>query len=127
MSEDQEIHIVLVSDDPRRVYPALTLILAGKALGINTYLYCTMRGLSLVRKDTINKIVLPEMPPAEKYLKDAIEFGAHVYACVPSKEMLEKMGITEKTLIEGVKIEEAVTFLERALSAAKKGGIILFV
>lgn len=125
--EGQEIHIVLVSDDPRRVYPALTLVLAGRALGVDSYLYCTMDGLKLVRKDTVKDITMEGMPPAEKFLADAIKSGARVYACAPSREMLEKMGVKEGGLVDGVEIEEAVAFLNRALSASRRGGIVLFV
>jgi hypothetical protein len=37
------------------------------------------------------------------------------------------MGVNEQTLYPGVQIEEAVSFLQRALKAAKKGSIVLFV
>jgi hypothetical protein len=37
------------------------------------------------------------------------------------------MGINEQTLYPGVEIEEAVTFLNNALKAAKNGGIVLFI
>jgi predicted peroxiredoxin len=127
MSQQQEVHIVLVSNDPQRVYPALTLILASIALGVKAYLYCTMGGLDVVRKETSSKISMPGMPPIEKYVKDAIESGAYVCACAPSREFLEKMGINEQSVLPGVKLEEAITFLNRALIAARNGGIILFI
>ncbi len=123
----QELHIVLVSNEPERVYPALTLILAATALNVKAHLYCTMKGLDLVRKDTITKISMPGMPPIEKYLKDALSMGAYICACAPSKSMLAEMGINEQTLYPGVKIEEAITFLNNALNAAKSGGIVLFI
>lgn len=127
MSQRQELHIVLVSNDPQRVYPALTLILAASALGVKAHLYCTMGGLDVVRKDTSGKISMPGLPPAEKYVRDAIDAGAYVCACAPSREFLEKMGIREETVLPGVKLEDAIAFLNRALNAARNGGIILFV
>lgn len=127
MSVSQELHIVLVSNEPERVYPALTLILAASALGVKAHLYATMKGLDIIRKDTMNKISMPGMPPIEEYLKNALSAGAHICACAPSKEMLTKMGINEQTLYPGVEIEEAVTFLNNALKAAKDGGIVLFI
>ncbi|MEM2058501.1 MAG: hypothetical protein QW797_08540 [Thermoproteota archaeon] len=127
MSGPQELHIVLVSNEPERVYPALTLILAASALGAKPHLYCTMKGLDVVRRDSSGKISMPGMPPVEKYLEDAISLGAYVSACAPSRKMLEDMGISEKTLYPGVQIEEAVSFLRKALEASKKGGIVLFV
>ncbi|MBO3755119.1 MAG: hypothetical protein FGF53_09665 [Candidatus Brockarchaeota archaeon] len=127
MSEPQELHIVLVSNDPGRVYPALTLILAASALGAKPYLYCAMRGLDVVRRDSAEKISMVGMPPVEKFLEDAISLGAYVSACAPSRKMLEDMGISEQTLYPGVQIEEAVSFLRKALEASKKGGIVLFV
>jgi predicted peroxiredoxin len=127
MSQQQEVHIVLVSNDPQRVYPALTLILASISLGVKAHLYCTMGELDVIRKDTADKISMPGMPPVSKYVKDAIEAGAYVCACAPSREFLEKMGINEETVLPGVKLEEAITFLNRALIAARNGGIILFI
>jgi len=127
MSEPQELHIVLVSNEPDRVYPALTLILAAGALGAKPYLYCAMRGLDVVKKGSTDKISIPGMPPVEKYLEDAISLGAYVSACAPSRKMLEDMGISEHTLYPGVQIEEAVSFLKKALEASKKGGIVLFI
>jgi predicted peroxiredoxin len=124
---DQELHIVLVSNEPERVYPALTLVLAASTLNVKAHLYCTMKGLDLVRKDTMNKISMPGMPPIEKYLNDALSMGAHICACAPSKAMLAEMGINEQTLYPGVEMEEAITFLNNALNAAKKGGIVLFI
>jgi predicted peroxiredoxin len=127
MSQQQEVHIVLVSNDPQRVYPALTLILASISLGVKAHLYCTMGELDVIRKDTADKISMPGMPPVSKYVKDAIEAGAYVCACAPSREFLEKMGINEETVLPGVKLEEAIAFLNRALIAARNGGIILFI
>jgi predicted peroxiredoxin len=111
VSQQQEVHIVLVSNDPQRVYPALTLILASISLGVRAHLYCTMGELDVIRKDTADKISMPGMPPISKYVKDAIEAGAYVCACAPSREFLEKMGINEETVLPGVKLEEAITFL----------------
>lgn len=121
------MHIVLVSNEPERVYPALTLILAASALNVKAHLYCTMKGLDLVRKDTMSKISMPGMPPVENYLKDALSMGARICACAPSKAMLAEMGINDQTLYPGVEIEEAITFLNNALKAAKNGGIVLFI
>jgi predicted peroxiredoxin len=127
MSQQREVHIVLISNDPQRVYPALTLILASISLGVKAHLYCTMGGLDVIRKDTADKISMPGMPPVSKYVKDAIEAGAYVCACAPSREFLEKMGINGETVLPGVKLEEAISFLNRALIAARNGGIILFI
>lgn len=63
MSEVQEIHIVLVSDEPERVYPALTLILAATTFGAKSHLYCTMNGLDVFKKGSSKNISLAGMPP----------------------------------------------------------------
>ena len=123
----QEIHIVIVSNDPTRVYPAVTLALGATAVGAKAHIYCTMAGLDLVRKDAGERIKFQGMPPIDKYVLDAIGAGAHVCACAPSVEMLAQMGITESTILPGVKIEDVVGFLNNALPAAKAGGIVLFV
>jgi len=127
MDESQELHIVLVSNEPERVYPALTLILAASTFGVKSYLYCTMKGLDVIKKDSADRISMPGMPPVKEYLEDSISLGAYIAACAPSKKMLEGMGVNEQTLYPGVQIEEAVSFLQRALKAAKKGSIVLFV
>jgi hypothetical protein len=37
------------------------------------------------------------------------------------------MGVRPDTVIEGVQLEDAITFLKRALAAAKNGGIVTFI
>ena len=123
----QELHIIIVSNDPSRVYPAVTLALGATAVGAKAHLYCTMAGLDVVRKDAGERIKFQGMPPIDKYVKDAIGAGAHVCACAPSIDMLAQMGINESTVLPGVKIEDVVGFLSNALPAAKAGGIVLFV
>jgi predicted peroxiredoxin len=125
--QQQEIHIVIVSNDPTRVYPAVTLALGAAALGTKVSIYATMSGWDVVKKDAGEKIKFPGMPPLDKYVRDAIAAGASVCACAPSRQMLEQMGINESTLIPGVEIEDVVGFLNNALPAAKAGGIVLFV
>jgi predicted peroxiredoxin len=126
-STQQELHIVIVSNDPMRVYPAVTLALGATAVGAKAHLYCTMAGLDVIRKDAGERIKFQGMPPIDKYVKDAIGAGAHVCACAPSKEMLEQMGVNESTILPGVQIEDVVGFLNNALPAAKAGGVVLFV
>jgi predicted peroxiredoxin len=123
----QELHIVLVSKDPERAYPALTLALGAEAMGVKAHIYFTMSGLEIVKKGGAAKIQLPGYPSLEKFLKDAIETGVYVCACAPSTQILEQMGVTEETLEPGVRIEEVIGFLNRALPAAKEGGLVLFV
>jgi predicted peroxiredoxin len=125
--QQQELHIVIVSNDPTRVYPAVTLALGASALGTKVSIYATMSGWDVVKKDAGEKIKFPGMPPLDQYVKDAIGAGASVCACAPSRQMLEQMGINESTLIPGVQIEDVVGFLNNALPAAKAGGIVLFV
>lgn len=126
-STQQEIHMVVVSNDPTRVYPAVTLALGAAALGTKVHIYCTMSGWDVIKKDAGEKIKLPGMPPLDQYVKDAIGAGATVCACAPSAQMLSQLGIDESTIIPGVKIEDVVGFLNNALPAAKDGGIVLFV
>ena len=123
----QELHIVIVSNDPTRVYPALTLALGATALGTKASIYATMNGLDVVKKDAPDRIKFPGMPPIDKLVGDAIEGGVSICACAPSKEMLAQMGITPENVITGVKLEDVVGFLSNALPAAKNGGIVLFI
>lgn len=127
MSAQQEPHVVLLSNDPNRVFPALSLVLGARAMGVPGSLYCAQAGLDAVLKEKSEKIQLPGYPPASKFVRDAISAGAHVCACAPSKQILEQMGVRPDTVIEGVQLEDAITFLKRALAAAKNGGIVTFI
>ena len=127
IEQQQEMHIVIVSNDPNRVYPAVTLALGASALGTKVKLYATMNGWDLVRKDAGERIKYPGMPPIDKYVKDAIAAGASVCACAPSREMLAQVGLDESSVIPGVTLEDAIGFLTAALPAAKTGGVVLFV
>jgi predicted peroxiredoxin len=127
IGRQQEIHIVLVSNDPNRAYPAFTLALGAIAMGAKCKLYCTMSGLEIVKKGGASKITMPGAPPLSKYLEDAINAGVEVTACGPSKEMLSQMGITKDTLEDGVQFEDVIGFLKAALPASKNGGMALFI
>ena len=130
MSEQQrqqEVHIVLVSNDPNRAYPAFTLALGAVTMGAKCKLYCTMSGLDLVKKGGSSKITMPGAPPLDKHLKDAIDAGVEVTACGPSKEMLIQMGITKDNLEQGVQFEDVIGFLKAALPASRNGGMVLFI
>jgi len=125
--QQQEVHIVLVTNDPNRAYPALILALGTVTMGAKCKLYCTMSGLEIVKRGGSSKITMPGAPPLDKYLKDAIDAGVEITACGPSKEMLTQMGITKDNLEAGVEFEDVVGFLEAALPAAKNGGMVLFI
>ena len=86
-----------------------------------------MEALDIVRKGGASKITMPGAPPLEKYLHDAISAGVHITACGPSKEMLKQMGVTPESLEQGVEFEDVIGFLNAALPASKKGGMVLFI
>jgi predicted peroxiredoxin len=127
MSEQQEVHIVLLSNDPGRAYSALVLALGSVTMGAKCKLYCTMGGLDIVKKGGASKITMPGAPSLEKYLKDALEAGVEVTACGPSKEMLQQMGVTKDNLEQGVEFEDVIGFLNTALPASKRGGMVVFI
>ena len=126
--EEQEVHIVLISNEPGRAYSALVLALGTVTMGAKCKLYCTMGGLDIVKRGGASKITMPGAPSLDKYLHDAIEAGVQVTACGPSKEMLKQMGITADNLESGVEFEDVIGFLTAAvLPASKKGGMVLFI
>jgi predicted peroxiredoxin len=125
--EEQEVHIVLISNEPGRAYSALVLALGTVTMGAKCKLYCTMNGLEIVKKGGASKITMPGAASLDKYLHDAIEAGVQVTACGPSKEMLKQMGITADNIEPGVEFEDVIGFLTAALPASKKGGIVLFI
>jgi predicted peroxiredoxin len=123
----QEIHIVLLSNDPQRAYPAFQLAMGAAALGQKARVYATTAGLDLLRKGAADKIQLPGYPPLGQVIRDAIKFGAEVCACAASSEILKSQGITPQTVEPGVRLEDMMGFLNRALPAAKEGGIVTFI
>jgi predicted peroxiredoxin len=80
-----------------------------------------------VKKGGASNITMPGAPPLEKYLRDAIDAGVQITACAPSKEMLLQMGVTPDNLEQGVEFEDVIGFLNAALPASKKGGMVLFI
>lgn len=126
-TEQQEVHLILVSNEPGRAYSAFVLALGAVAMGAKCKIYCTMGGLDIIKKGGAAKIQMVGAPPLEKYLKDAIESGVEVTACGPSKEMLKQMGITPENIVEGVGFEDVIGFLNEALPATKSGGMVLFI
>lgn len=126
-SEQQEVHLILASDDVSRAYSAFVLALGSAAMGVKCKLYCTMNALDIVKKGGASNYKMPGAPPLDKYLHDAIDSGVAITACGPSKEMLNKMGINSDNLEPGVEFEDVIGFLNAALPAAKKGGLVLFI
>ena len=125
--EEQEVHIVLISNEPGRAYSALVLALGTVTMGAKCKLYCTMNGLEIVKKGGATRITMPGAPSLDKYLHDAIEAGVQVTACGPSKEMLKQMGITADNLEPGVEFEDVIGFLiARCLLQKKVGWYYLF-
>ncbi len=127
MSQQQEVHIVLISDEPTRIYPAFQLALGVASIGLKAHIYCTQRALNLLKKGQAKNIQLPGYPPFEKLLKDAISFGVKVFACAVSKDVLSKEGVTEQSVEDGVGLEDLGIFLKQALPAARNGGIVTFI
>lgn len=125
--EQQEVHIVLLSNDSGRAYSALVLALGSVTMGCKCKLYCTMGGLDIIKKGNANNITMPGAPPLGKYLRDAIDAGVTVTACGPSKEMLVQMGVTKDNLETGVEFEDVIGFLSAALPASKNGGMVVFL
>ncbi len=123
----QELHIVLVSNDPERAYPAFQLAMGAAAMGNKARVYATTAGLELLKKGAADKVQLPGYPPLGQVLRDAIKYGAEVCACAASGEILKNQGITPDTVEPGVKLEDMIGFLNGALPAAKNGGVVTFI
>jgi len=106
-----KLHLVLLSNDPQRAYPALTFALAAAAMEDQVHLYCTMGGLDVLHPQRRKSIQLPGMPPIGQFVQDALAAGVQIRACAPSKEMLQALGITQEILDQGVSIEDVTGFL----------------
>lgn len=123
----QELNIVLVSNDPARAYPAVQLALGAAAMGHKVKLYATTSGLDVVKKDTVENIQIPGFPPLKEVLQDAITNGVKVCACAPSAEILRNLGVTKDTVVDGVTLEDVIGFLNDAMPAATRGGVVTFI
>ncbi len=123
----QELHIVLVSNDPHRAYPAFQLAMGAAAMGNKARVYATTAGLDLLKKGAADKVQLPGYPPLGQVIRDAIKYGADVCACAASSDILKRQGITPETVEPGVKLEDMIGFLNGALPAAKNGGVVTFI
>ncbi|MFQ5795216.1 MAG: DsrE/DsrF/DrsH-like family protein [Candidatus Bipolaricaulia bacterium] len=122
-----KLFIVLLSNDPKRVYPALTFAMGAAAMGNEAHIYSTMDGLDLVHPERRNAIRLEGMPPIDRYFKDALGQGVHVCACAPSFQMLEALGITEEMLDEGVTFEDVTGFLLTLQEAVGPETVVTFI
>ncbi len=125
--QQQEVHLVLASNDAGRAYSAFVLALGAVTMGAKCKLYCTMNALEILKKGGASKIVMPGAPPLDKYLHDALDAGVTITACGPSKEMLLQMGVSPENLEDGVEFEDVIGFLNAALPASKQGGMVLFI
>ena len=123
----QELHIVLVSNDPNRAYPALQLAMGAAAMGNKVKVYATTGGVELLKKGAADKVHLPGYPPLGQVLRDAIKLGAQVCACAPSMDILKASGVTKDSVEPGVLLEDMIGFLNGALPAAKNGGVVTFI
>lgn len=125
--QQQEVHLVLASNDAGRAYSAFVLALGAVTMGAKCKLYCTMNALEILKKGGASKITMPGAPPLDKYLHDALDAGVTITACGPSKEMLLQMGVNPENLEPGVEFEDVIGFLNAALPASKQGGMVLFI
>ncbi len=130
----QEVHLVLASADPVRVYAALFLAIGAKQAGAEkvTIATCLLgRGpgstWDFVRRGGAEQISLPGAPPLSRFLNDALNAGVEIFACGPSKDFLKQAGVTQEVVEKGIGIEDMESFLSRAMQATPKGGLVLFV
>ena len=123
----QELHIVLVSNDRQRAYPAFQLAMGAAAMGNKARIYATTAGLELLKKGAADKVQLPGYPPLGQVLRDAIKYGAAACAGAAPGGILKNQGIPPETREPGVKLEDMIGFLNGALPAAKNGGVVTFI
>ncbi len=122
-----KLHLVLLSNDPKRVFPALMLSLASASMGDDVRFYCAMDGLDLVHRERRKSIQMQGAPPIDQMFRDALAAGVKVCACAPSREMLTQMGITEQVLDKGVKMEDVTGFLLEVRKDVGDGTLLSFV
>lgn len=122
-----KLHLVLLSNDPKRIFPALMLSLASASMGDDVRLYCAMDGLDIVHKERRKSIQMSGAPPVDQMFKDALKAGVKVCACAPSVEMLAQMGISEEVLDKGVKMEDVTGFLLEVRKDVGDGTLLSFV
>jgi predicted peroxiredoxin len=122
----QEVHVVLVSNSASRSYPAFLLAVTAAQAGNKAVMYLTSEALSIVKKGNVAE-QMPEMPTLEQVMENALKLGVEIYACGPNIAFLTANGVTMETVKPGINLDEAPTFLQKALAVAKNGGIVTYI
>ncbi|MEM1611089.1 MAG: DsrE/DsrF/DrsH-like family protein [Sulfolobales archaeon] len=130
-----DIAIIVRSDRPESVYPALILATTASAMGMKVEMFFTFWGLKAIVKggaDEIEKSFYEELrakgmePRGIPRLGDLISIARNsenikIYACSTT---IEAMGISKDSIIEGCPIVGAASFLARHGRGATK--ILIF-
>ncbi|MEM1939163.1 MAG: DsrE/DsrF/DrsH-like family protein [Acidilobaceae archaeon] len=131
MSSQPNLAIIVRSDRPESVYPALILASTAASMGVKVEIFFTFYGLKALIKGGVEDIEAKfkeslggeprGVPPLKDLLNMAKSFGVELYACSTT---LEAMGLKENILLEGIPVVGAATFVNRHIQGNSR--ILIF-
>jgi peroxiredoxin family protein len=123
----RSLAIIVRSDNPESVYPALIIASTAASMGVKVEVFFTFWGLRVLVKGGIESVErkLREaiggeprgIPPLSMLLEMARKSGVEIYACSTT---IQAMGLNEGNLIEGCPIVGAATFVHKHVSGGSR-------
>ncbi|MFW9904891.1 MAG: DsrE family protein [Candidatus Thorarchaeota archaeon] len=114
------VKFVIVSthgqDDLERASIAWATANAAIALDAEVFIFLQCEAVNVVRKDFCKGWVFPPFTSIEELIKNFIEFGGRVFACVPC---VEARRIDNTSFIDGVEVAGATTLLTESADAVQ--------
>lgn len=127
MSSGGTLAIIVRSDNPEAVYPALIIASTAASMGVRVEVFFTFWGLRVLLKGGVEGVErkLREalggepkgIPPLSMLIEMARKAGVEIYACSTT---MQAMGIKETDLMEGCPVVGAATFVHRHVSGGSR-------
>ncbi len=119
--------IIVRSDNPESVYPALIIASTAASMGVKVEVFFTFWGLRVLVKGGVEEVErkLREalggeprgVPPLSMILEMARKSGVEIYACSTT---MQAMGLKEEDLIEGCPVVGAATFVHKHVTTGSR-------
>lgn len=119
--------IIVRSDNPESVYPALIIASTAASMGVKVEVFFTFWGLRVLLKGGAESVErkLREalggeargIPPLSMLIDMARKAGVEIYACSTT---MQAMGVKESDIMEGCPIVGAATFVHKHVSGGSR-------
>jgi peroxiredoxin family protein len=116
----EALAIIVRSDNPESVYPALIIASTAASMGVKVEVFFTFWGLRVLVRGGLEEVErkLKEaiggeprgVPPLRMIFDMARKSGVEVYACSTT---MQAMGLKESDLVEGCPVVGAATFVHK--------------